>query len=760
MFGRAKSRVQLVCKNSSLRGSRALILGTLLAAASAGCGGGSNVITPPPQHVQTPTITSFSPASGTVGTSVSVTGTNLTGATSVSVGGVAATTFSVTSSTGMTLTIPTSAVTGKISVVTPQGAASSATNFTVSAAAAPTITSFSPTSGQSGIGVTITGTNFTGATSVKFNGTTATFSVTDASHISASVPNGATTGSISVTTPGGTATSSSSFTVTTSSSGLDLTIDGLYITQATQNYPAHDVPLIRGRSAWVRAFVIANQTNTATPQVKVSFVNGSTTNTLTINAPGSSVPTSVDTSNANASWNMAVPAAWITSGTTVSADVDPTNQIAESNKGNNHFSYGTLTMATVHQWKTTLFPIHTTDGRTGTVENSSRTKTDLVDIAKKLYPVPDSVDVVVGATFNSSVTGANPLLTSGDSNGNWGKVLGELLAKRTADGVTDRTYLGFVNVSYTSGVAGLGYVGAGAAIVWDVTSTGQAGSQWVLAHETGHNFGREHSPCGGAANPDPNYPTTGAYLGGHIGVPGWDVFATSGNLKPTTDTDIMGYCGNQWISDYVYKSVASFRSSPGTSYDIVQGSVATSPTDGLLVWGRIEDGRLILEPAFRVTAMANPIQAGPYTWEGKDASGQVVSRVPFQMYEVADLPNQDAQHFAFVVPMNVTTMDALDTLRVVKGESELASQKAKSALQTQQALNIFRTADLGGRRMEVHWDASAHPVVMLRDANTGEVRGFIRGGDATIEDTPDNLELQLSDGVRSRVVVRNRPNVE
>ena len=37
-------------------------------------------------------------------------------------------------------------------------------------------------------------------------------------------------------------------------------------------------------------------------------------------------------------------------------------------------------------------------------------------------------------------------------------------------------------------------------------------------------------------------------------MPGWDVFATSSNLKPTTDTDIMGYCKNQWISDYVYKS--------------------------------------------------------------------------------------------------------------------------------------------------------------------------------------------------------------
>lgn len=716
----------------------------------AGCGGGATSTTPP-QPAKTPTITSFSPTSGAVGTSISVTGTSLNGATSVSIGGVAASTFSVVGATSVTVTVPASAVTGKITIVTPQGSATSAGNFTVNAAA-PTIMAVSPTSGQVGTSVALTGTNFTGATSVKFNGTTATFSVTDASHISTTVPNGATSGAISVTTPGGTATSSGSFTVT-SPSGLDLTIDGLYITQSTQNYPAHDVKLIAGRSAWVRVFVLANQANSATPQVKVSFVNGSTTNTLTINAPGSSVPTSIDTSIANASWNMAVPAAWIAAGTAVSADVDPTNQIAESNKVNNHFSYGALAMSSVHQWKITLIPIHTADGRTGTVETSTRTRTDLIDPAKRLYPVPDNVDVTVGALFNSS--SPTPLKSDGT---NWNTVLSDLLAKRTADGVTGRYYFGFVNVNYSSGVAGLGYIGLPAAIGWDANQ-----AAWILAHEEGHNFGRQHSPCGGASNPDPNYP----YPGGTIGVPGWDVFATSSNLKPTTDTDIMGYCSNQWISDYVYKSVLSFRSAPGQNFDIVP-DVATNQTGvnggaakpGLLVWGRMEGGRMILEPAFRVTTTAAAVEAGPYTWEAKDAQGHVVTRVPFQMYEVADMENQEPQHFAFVVAMDTATMDTLDSVRVVKGESELALQKAKTALQTQQAMNIFRVSDLGGRRAEVHWDAIAHPVLMLRDAKTGEARGFLRGGDATIEDAPDSLEIQLSDGVKSRAVLRNRPSAE
>jgi hypothetical protein len=609
-----------------------------------------------------------------------------------------------------------------------------------------------------GTGVTITGTNFTGTTSVKFNGTAAAFSVTDASHIATSAPNGATTGAISVTTPGGTATSLNSFAVT-APTGLDLTIDGLYITQATQNYPAHDVGLISGRSAWVRVFVLANQANTATPQVKVNFTNGSTTNTLTINAPGSSVPTSVDVTNANASWNAAVPASWITAGTTVSADVDPTNAIAESNEGNNHFSYGAMNVQTVHQWKITLIPIHTTDGRTGTVENASRTKMDLVDPAHRLYPVPDTVDVTVGPTFNSSTTGASPLLQSDGTN--WGSVLSELLAKRTADGVTDRYYFGFVNVSYSSGVAGLGYIGAPAAIGWDFTNSGQAGTQWVLAHEEGHNFGRQHSPCGNASNPDPNYP----YAGGTIGVPGWDVFAASGNIKPITDTDIMGYCSNQWISDYVYKSVLSFRVS--NSFDVVNpaadGPIAQNPAaskEGLLVWGRLEKGRMILEPAFRVATTGAAIAEGPFTWEAKDVKGRVLSRVPFQMYEVADMPNDEPKHFAFIVPLDSTAMDALDSMRVMKGTEELALQKSKTAAQLQSAMQILRIVDLPNRQAEIHWDSLTHPVAMLRDAKTGEVRGFLRGGDAAIEDLPDNVELQLSDGVRSSVVLRMGPRVQ
>src|SRR5436305_8079803 len=73
--------------------------------------------------------------------------------------------------------------------------------------APPAITSLSPTAGLQGSSVLVVGRNFTSGASVAFNGRSAAFTFTDAMHLRATVPVGATTGPITVTTPAGIATS-------------------------------------------------------------------------------------------------------------------------------------------------------------------------------------------------------------------------------------------------------------------------------------------------------------------------------------------------------------------------------------------------------------------------------------------------------------------------------------------------------------------------------------------------------------------------
>ena len=162
--------------------------------------------------VPPPTITSFNPLSGIIGSVVTITGTNFTGATSAKFNSIAASTFTVNSATEIVATVPAGATTGKISVTTSGGTVLSANDYTV--IPPPTVSSFTPTSGLEGALVTITGTNLTGATSVNFNNTAAsTFTVNSDTQIQANVPIGATTGKVSVTTIAGTGTSASDFTV-------------------------------------------------------------------------------------------------------------------------------------------------------------------------------------------------------------------------------------------------------------------------------------------------------------------------------------------------------------------------------------------------------------------------------------------------------------------------------------------------------------------------------------------------------------------
>jgi hypothetical protein len=156
-----------------------------------------------------PTLLSFSPTNGNVGTNVTLTGLNLNGGTpTVKFGGITAGTPSAVSFTQVTVQVPALATNSFISITTTDGVATATSLFYMP----PSISSFTPTNTLSSSIVKLTGLNFTGASAVTFNGAPAqNFWVTNNTTIGAAIPVGVSSGFIAVTTPGGTATSSAKF---------------------------------------------------------------------------------------------------------------------------------------------------------------------------------------------------------------------------------------------------------------------------------------------------------------------------------------------------------------------------------------------------------------------------------------------------------------------------------------------------------------------------------------------------------------------
>jgi hypothetical protein len=83
--------------------------------------------TPPPSA---PTISSFSPTSGGVGTSVTINGTNLTGASAVRFNGQSAS-YTVLSATQISASVPNCSSSGQVSVTTAAGTATSSGSYSV-----------------------------------------------------------------------------------------------------------------------------------------------------------------------------------------------------------------------------------------------------------------------------------------------------------------------------------------------------------------------------------------------------------------------------------------------------------------------------------------------------------------------------------------------------------------------------------------------------------------------------------------------------
>jgi hypothetical protein len=168
-----------------------------------------------------------------------------------------------------------------------------------------------------------------------------------------------------------------------------------------------------------------------------------------------------------------------------------------------------------------------------------------------LYPI-EQAQLRVG----TQITTAYPV--------NWTTLLEQIRTQRQTDkAAADEYFFGLMQPMATlkeycrSGcTAGIGYVGPATQAATRAAvglAFADEMSAATMAHELGHNHGRNHAPCAPGNNisgVDASYP----YAGAKAGVWGYDarkrVF-----FNPDTTLDIMGYCDPKWISDYTYKGL-------------------------------------------------------------------------------------------------------------------------------------------------------------------------------------------------------------
>jgi hypothetical protein len=539
---------------------------------------------------------------------------------------------------------------------------------------------------------------------------------------------------------------------TRSDGPLNLTIDGITITQAVQTYGG-SVPLVAGRDAYVRVFARANQPTSLTADVRVRLFVGNTLVSTMMLTNSSPVPIAPDQAQLTTSWNGIVPGQFIQPGLTILADVDPTNAVPESSETDNTFpASGTprpVDVRDVAPLRITFVPIVQRFDKSLVGNISDSNAEQFLGDARRMLPLRD-IDTQLHAPYT---TADSAELLSGDANSEWLHVLAEMNALRVAESSV-RHYFGVVKVSYNSGIAGYGYVPGYSVVSWDYLPSGRN----VAAHELTHNFGRMHAPCGGAGGPDPDFP----YPGGTIGVYGYDL--STSTVRLPSSPDLMGYCTNPWISDYNYVGAMNYRAanaSPDVASIAGEGPVTASPRPSLLVWGRMERGQLVLEPAFSlVTRPVVPARSGPYRVEGIARDGRRLFSYSFEGERPADAEDATARHFAFAIPMDATTQSELASIRLSgPGASSAVMQASPAPTGVSAAVNVVDASATSSGAVRVQWRATSARMALVRDRRTGEVLSFARDGDARIRTGASDLEVILSDGVRSTrhtVRVNNR----
>ena len=447
-----------------------------------------------------------------------------------------------------------------------------------------------------------------------------------------------------------------------------------YLTQAVQSqeYP---VPLVAGEKALLRVFVTAaNATTAGLPPVQARFyLNGTERHVADIPATTTPIPTEVLEHDLSQSANAGIPGEVVRPGLEMVIEVDPDGTLDPSLGVAKRIPETGRMVVEVREmpvFDLTVIPflwgpkpdalvLDVTEAMAEDPHNH-----ELLAMTRTLLPVEDLV-----------LTRHEPVVTS--HNNSW-DLLRETKAIRVLEGGRGH-YMGTMTGEF-AGIDGLALQNGRS--IFSKTDRGER-SEYVIAHELGHNMGLYHPPGCRAGNPDYSFP----HENGQIGAWGYD-FDAQRLVSPTVG-DLMSYCGYGWISDYHFTNALRYR-----LFDEGPPLVAAK---SLLLWGGMDaEGDPFLNPAFIVDAPpALPDSTGGHRITGRTASGSELFALDFAMPEVVD--GDGSSSFAFVLPAQPGWASNLATLT------------------------------LSGPGGSVTLDSDTDlPMTILLDPSTGQVRGILQ----------------------------------
>jgi hypothetical protein len=448
----------------------------------------------------------------------------------------------------------------------------------------------------------------------------------------------------------------------------DLSVNNLEITQAVQD-TNNSVPLVAGRATVLRIYP---HTNTTDPVQGVSVSVSATRNGQPLAySPQTAGPGTVVVnprrSDINSSFNLRLPADWLSGVVTLQVTIDPSNAIEEKDETNNTYTT-TLTFNSVPPLNVTIVPINYFDTMYGyyypapTQSESQYIYSSLM----QMYPVSG-----VNITWHSNYPNNNWFDGQLEFTPAWDTLLNRILALMISENApATQVYWGLIPVENSSGktwVGGAtmqGYSQPGTRGGIGLASYPHFSNGGVLiAHEVGHMLGLWHAPCGANNHIDPYFP----YKDGSIGQYGLDVTdLTQFHLVPNTYHDMMSYCQPAWVSDYSYKKLYD-----GQRAQLLSNR-STTEEDSLLIRALTgENGDFKLEPVYSFKGL--PEQSGNesrFLVEFLNDAGEVVGQSTLPVPDSSD-PETPVHSFTVLIEKPAYPFAAL---RIIQNGEELAER--------------------------------------------------------------------------------------